>query len=250
MCIGATQTAEATQTCPCSCPGFGARWPTRLLMPMVAFQQPLKSLSSEPCKKKSPSLGTSRASTGLSHGEDLGMRYLRLRNLSGKMLFLSGNTRHCWMLPPALRALAKQLLIVQTNFGEKTSKPHPKHLPNGANKFSRNKKNVPTPQVWDWKGGGSQPSEVGFQSGKASSWECDGETAFPPSRWGVGGLWRGVLSEEGPWRKIYVSDLCIDPPAPFQYGKINPCRCLERRRLPGSPGARVVGGFPAQVCVF
>lgn len=46
-------------------------------MPMVFFQQPLKFLSSEPSKKKSPKLQTSRASTGLSRDEDLEIKYLR-----------------------------------------------------------------------------------------------------------------------------------------------------------------------------
>lgn len=43
--------------------------------------------------------------------------------------------------------------------------------------------------------------------------------AFPSSRWVVGGLWRGVLREEGSFREIYAWDLCIVPPVLFQYGK-------------------------------
>lgn len=43
--------------------------------------------------------------------------------------------------------------------------------------------------------------------------------AFPSSRWVVGGLWRGVLREEGSFREIYAWDLRIVLPVLFQYGK-------------------------------
>ena len=55
--------------------------------------------------------------------------------------------------PPALPAVAKQLLLFQPSFGKKR-KSHPKHLSNGAEVLFRSKKHFPKPQLWGCKGGG------------------------------------------------------------------------------------------------
>lgn len=66
----------------------------------------------------------------------------------------------------------------------------------------------------------------------------------------MGGLWRGVLREEGSFREIYAWDLCIVLPVLFQYGKSTHFAAWKNEGCLVALGPREVGGFPAQVRVF